>query len=273
MTPLEMALDLHARGCSVIPVPRPDAGAGFDGKVPAIAWAPYQTTRATEADLRAWFAIPQNLAIVTGAVSDLVVVDADSPAACRWMTAHLPWTPWQVKTARGFHAYYRHPGVRTPNAAKIPCGAGVALDVRGDHGYVIGPPSIHASGQVYARAGNWDAPPDRVPRFWPGWLPRRRPTPPTVPPRPPGASAPADVRDRARKYLAAIPVPIIGSGSDVAVLSAACRLVRGFDLPAGDAEDLLWQWAGGRPCWDRAWIAAKVRHALRYGAEPIGGLR
>jgi hypothetical protein len=271
-TTLDVALDLYARGFSVIPVPRPDPAAGFDGKVPRLAWTPYQTTRADEAQIRAWFSTPQNLAIVTGAISGIVVVDADSPAACKWMTRHLPWTPWQVRTSRGFHAYYRDPGDPVGNRAKIPCAHGVALDVRGDGGYVIGPGSLHASGHVYTWAGDWTQPIDQVPRFWRGWFPRR---PAQPAPAPAGRHVPSrgHVLDRARKYLAAIPIPIIGAGSDVATLSAACRLVRGFDLSPTEAEDLLWQWAGHRPGWDRAWVAAKVRHALRYGSEPIGGLR
>ncbi len=84
---------------------------------------------------------------------------------------------------------------------------------------------------------------------------------------------PSDVIQRARRYLAAIPLPEIGAGSDSATLSAACRLVRGFGLPSEDAEALLWEWAGGRPGWTREWIALKVAHAERYGTEPLGALR
>jgi hypothetical protein len=81
------------------------------------------------------------------------------------------------------------------------------------------------------------------------------------------------VIDRARAYLAAIPRPEIGHGSDAATLNAACRLVRGFALAPADAEGLLWEWAGGRAGWTREWIAEKVGHAVRYGTEPIGALQ
>ena len=77
-------------------------------------------------------------------------------------------------------------------------------------------------------------PRDQVPRFWPGWLQRPDRHPPSGPP----ASAPrptGDLLDRARRYLAAIPLPVIGAGSDTATLSAACRLVRGFALSAPEA--------------------------------------
>src|SRR4051812_42684252 len=111
---LTRALDFWRRGLSVIPVPRPrpnvlHAQAG-DGKVPAIPWRHFQFRLPTEQEIRAWFgAEPMNLAVVTGAISGVVVVDADSNEAVRWATKHLPYTPWQTQTARGFHLFYRHP--------------------------------------------------------------------------------------------------------------------------------------------------------------------
>jgi hypothetical protein len=160
-----------------------------------------------------------------------------------------------------------------PNRARLTTteDGSLKIDVRGDGGYVIAPGSTHASGVVYREAGQWDDPPDRIPPFCPEWLATTTtdavPARPTLPARPTGA-----VIDRARAYLAAIPRPTIGEGSDVAVLSAACRLVRGFALAPSDAEGLLWDWCGNRPGWTRAWVARKVDHAQRYGTEPIGGL-
>jgi hypothetical protein len=271
MTMLAIARQLLALRLSVIPVPRAD-GRRFDGKVPAIAWREFQSRWPTDDELVAWFAgAPMNLAIVTGAVSDLVGIDADSEEARRWCARRLPYTPWQTKTPRGFHLFYRHPGILVRNRARIETGAGkLALDCRGDGGYVIAAGSLHASGAPYTFAGDWSQPRERVPRFWPGWLARPKPQVSTGAnlSRPTG-----DVIARARKYLAAIPRPEIGQGSDVATLSAACRLVRGFGLAPNDAEALLWEWAGGRPGWTRDWIVRKVEHAERYGSEPIGALR
>ncbi|MCC7045029.1 MAG: bifunctional DNA primase/polymerase [Acidobacteria bacterium] len=266
---LDQALALWRRGLSVIPVPRPDGR--HDGKVPTIRWAEYQTRQPTEDEIRDWFRVPQNLAIITGAISNLVVVDADSRVALRWAVRHLPYTPWQVRTSRGFHLYFRHPGVPIRNRAKLDTRDGrIAVDVRGDGGYVIGPGSVHASGAVYMEAGDWTR--EDVPRSWPGLLQR-----PERPTRPTSVYSPVwrptgDVVERARKYLAAIPRPEIGQGSDEATLYAACRLVRGFNLSEADAAALLWQWAGGRPGWTHEWVAQKVQHAVRYGTESIGGL-
>lgn len=277
MTPvLAMARQLAALGLSVIPIPRPRPGVPVgkpgDGKVPAIVWGPYQRRRATDEELVTWFdGEPMNLAVVTGAISGVVVIDADDPAALRWCTRHLTYTPWQTKTTRGYHLWYRYPCVHVGNRARLETRDGrLAIDVRGDGGYVIAPGSVHASGGEYCQTGNWCVPRGRVPVFWAGWL-RRPPRPPADPPHPPRPTG--ELVERARRYLAAIPPPVIGQGSDEAVFNAACRLVRGFGLPKHDAAGLLWDWAGNRSGWTFAWVAQKAAHAERYGTEPMGALR
>jgi hypothetical protein len=274
--PLDIALRLAALEMSVFPIPPPRPGVPENqvggGKVPEIAWSEYQRRRATEDELVAWFGgEPMNLAVVTGAISGVVVIDADDPRALRWCTAHLRYTPWQTRTGRGYHLWYRYPSAPVGNRARLNTRDGkLAIDVRGDGGYVIAPGSVHASGAAYEWAGDWTVPRDQVPVFWVGWI-ARPPRPPT--PRPPAVPPSGVLVERARRYLAAIPPPVIGAGSDTAIFSIACRLVRGFALSPTDAEALLWAWAGGRPGWTRAWIAAKVAHADRYGTEPIGGRR
>src|SRR5438132_97233 len=99
---LAMAHQLLERGLSVIPVPQPRPGVPVgepgDGKVPAISWREYQTRLPTKEEVTRWFNSPMNIAVITGAVSDVVVIDADDPNALRWCTAHLPYTPWQTQT-------------------------------------------------------------------------------------------------------------------------------------------------------------------------------
>ena len=156
------------------------------------------------------------------------------------------------------------------NRAHLQTGHGrLAIDVRGDGGYVVAPGSLHASGVAYRDAGDWTVPRARLPRFSPAWL--ERPPVSRRSARPQRCTG--ELLDRARRYLEAIPRPEIGAGSDHATFYAACRLVRGFGLRAADAEALLWDWAGGRPGWTPDWIATKVAHAERYGTEPMGALR
>ena len=93
---IEPALALWSRGLSIIPVPRPD-GHGHNGKVPVIAWRQYQARRPTEREIHAWFGeCASNIAIITGEVSGVVVIDVDSRPAMEWAAIRLPYTPWQV---------------------------------------------------------------------------------------------------------------------------------------------------------------------------------
>ncbi len=124
--PLDCALRFYRLGMSVIPIPRPQpgvpAGQPGDGKTPTISWKKYQAKRASEAEIHEWFATDQNVAIVTGAISGVVVVDADSREAIAWVTSRLHYTPWQTRTSRGYHLFYDHPQVSVGNRTKIQTG-------------------------------------------------------------------------------------------------------------------------------------------------------
>ena len=87
-----------------------------------------------------------NIGVVTGVVSEVVVVDVDSDGARPLVERTCGW-PRTVtaRTAKGWHLWFRYPGT-TRNGVRR---AGAALDVRGDGGYVVVPPSMHPSGTAY----------------------------------------------------------------------------------------------------------------------------
>lgn len=132
----DFAVRYAERGYSVIPlVP--------NSKLPAIAWKPYQSQRPCEADLRNWFSHDElNIGIVTGRISSLVVIDADTAEEAAWCRATFPPTPLVVSTGRGgSHFYYQHPkDSAIGNRARV---FERAIDVRGDGGFVCAPPSVH----------------------------------------------------------------------------------------------------------------------------------
>jgi hypothetical protein len=270
-TPLLMSARHFAKlyHFSIIPVDR-------TSKQPAARWKRYQQRPSTQQEWCGWFSsqYPFNLGIVTGAISGIVVVDVDSDAGRRYVAEHLPLTPMRVTTGGGGeHHYYRHPGGVVSNKVRLlgDAGARVAVDVRADGGYVIGPGSLHPrTGRYYRESEPWPDSLERVPVFDSAWLAvSMRKLPPSCPP--PSTSLP--LVERARRYLAATPRPEIGCGSDGATFQMAAALVRGFALSTHETTELLWGWCGNRSGWTYKWVARKVQHAERYGTEPIGGRR
>jgi hypothetical protein len=124
-------------------------------KRPLIKWQLYQQRQATEAEIEEWFRRwPQaNVGIVTGVVSGLVVLDIDpghggDESLAVWEREHgpLPHTITAATGGGGHHHYFRHPGGLIHNRAGLAAG----IDLRGDGGCVVAPPSIHSSGNPYS---------------------------------------------------------------------------------------------------------------------------
>src|SRR5438552_5467846 len=179
---LSAALDYCKRAWSVIPLEP-------QGKRPSVKGERYQSERPTSADARQWWRKEPNanVGIVTGRINKLVVLDVD-PAKGGNQTltdleqehGALPKTVSVRTGGGGQHFYFQHAGVPIPNCAgKL----GPGLDVRGEGGYVVAPPSIHLSGKPY----EWGATAfgDADPAPLPLWLlarlsdPERRRTPAT----------------------------------------------------------------------------------------------
>jgi putative DNA primase/helicase len=94
-----------------------------------------------------------NIGVATGAISNLVVVDVDlkhdGPANLADLEATyepLPETVEVVTGSGGRHVLFAHPGGIIHNSVST---IGAGLDIRGDGGYIVAPPSLHASGRRY----------------------------------------------------------------------------------------------------------------------------
>ncbi|MDP6708345.1 MAG: bifunctional DNA primase/polymerase [Alphaproteobacteria bacterium] len=161
---LDAALDYARRGWSVVAlVPR--------DKRPLVAWRELQERRAEAPEIEAWFARwpDANVGIVTGAISELVVLDVDPRHGGRESLAALVTEPaetLEVTTGGGgHHYYYRHPGGTVPGRVALRPG----LDVRAEGGLVVAPPSIHPSGGAYSwRTGH--GPDEAALAALPNWL-------------------------------------------------------------------------------------------------------
>ena len=167
LDPGEAALNYLARGWSVIPVLERK-------KRPLVNWQEYQHSRATAAEVRSWFerSPNANVGVVTGAVSGLVVADVDprhdgDESLLRLERQHgsLPRTVEAVSGSGGRHLYFAHPGGHVHNRVALAPG----IDLRGDGGMIVVPPSLHACGVRYAwREGR--APDEVALAPLPAWL-------------------------------------------------------------------------------------------------------
>jgi len=161
------ALDYLARGWSVVV-------AETRGKRPIVRWEEFQRRRPEEHELRAWLTRhpSANVAIVTGTVSGLVVLDIDPrhggiASFAQWEQEHgeLPHTVEVQTGGGGRHLYFAHPGGELRNRVGLAPG----IDLRGDGGVVVAPPSVHPSGGRY----RWlpgHAPDERATAPMPDWL-------------------------------------------------------------------------------------------------------
>ena len=117
---------------SIIPV-------GIDKK-PLINWKEYQIRIATEEELNEWLQkYPKmQIGIVTGKISKITVIDIDSPDID---VSYLPETAIVKTGSGGFHYYYNY-AEGCGNKARIR----EFIDIRGDGGYVVAPPSRNEKG-------------------------------------------------------------------------------------------------------------------------------
>lgn len=127
-----------ARGFSIIPL--------MDGeKLPSQKWGEYQKRRASVEEIWGWcieYGI-FSIAIVTGKVSRLVVIDCDGAEQREFLRAYIPETRQTAvcKTKRGFHYYFRTngEGVKTQRILLDKVKGGIEL--KGEGSYVVAPPS------------------------------------------------------------------------------------------------------------------------------------
>ncbi len=146
-THFKAAIEYLRRGWSVVP-------AGEQAKRPIIRWQRFQHQLPTMEQLERWYKRwPRaNLAVVTGEISGIIVVDIDpehggteSLMALEARHGALPETIESTTGGGGRHLYFAHPGREVRNRAGLAPG----IDLRGDGGCIIVPPSVHPSGKRY----------------------------------------------------------------------------------------------------------------------------
>jgi putative DNA primase/helicase len=194
---LTTALEYGAKQWQVLPVHwvMPDGGCscrnGKDchspGKHPILRSWEHNSSSHTQTITDWWTKYPvANIGIAVG-VSRLVVVDVDGQAGLDSLRAleaeyePLPATLRHRTGAGGFHMLYFDGGYTTPTRASLR----PKLDIRGEGGMIVAPPSLHRSGRRYEVMPGPTAPATMP--FWMRTLIRKTPRfqpRPDLPPRP-----------------------------------------------------------------------------------------
>ena len=244
---LSAALQYAAKGWGVIPLhnfvdgcctcEKPDCGS--PAKHPLTPNGVHAATT-DEETIRRWWAETQgiaNVGIATGAASGLVVVDVDAKsggletlARLKEIHGELPRTPTAGTGGGGRHYYFGYPAGQTiGNRTGIQPG----IDIRANGGYVVAPPSSHASGNAYT----WSVPPDEPLADVPAWLRDLMLGKPfaSTDVKPPQAHATTTlVVQSTMDNLGSHPGAAEGQRNDV-----LCRLVGAHLARGEDAEDVL----------------------------------
>ena len=156
---LHSALDFAKRGLRVVPLHHIKADGNCScqdaacskrkGKHPRrTKWQKRATTDADRIQ-RDWKTWPEaNLGIATG--QGLIVIDIDGDAGAQQFSGivkgqSIPPTVEVITGSGGRHLYFKYPSELTARNKKLDKN----IDVRGDGGQVVAPPSRHASGQNY----------------------------------------------------------------------------------------------------------------------------
>lgn len=146
---LDWALLYASQGLSVIPV---------RGKTPLVLWKEFQERRATEDEIRNWWAqFPDaDVALVTGPISNRFVLDSDGPIGQLNIDTRKIRPTACVRTRRGRQYHFNFPvafSAKTTVAAVFE-----EIDTRGVGGIVLLPPSLCSDGTRYEWIGDMNTP-------------------------------------------------------------------------------------------------------------------
>jgi putative DNA primase/helicase len=233
---------------------------------------------------RWWVGSHSNIAIATGAVSKIVVLDVDprhggdrTLAELEGEHGKLPPT-WRFLTGGGgSHLLFRHPGVYVKSGSDV---LGAGLDLKGDGGKITAPPSLHISGRRYRIDPERHPDSTRLARL-PCWVlemiernqqrRRIRPEPPVRPSRGLSAYGEAALTNAVDRILSA------GQGSQEETLNQEVygigRLAGAGAVPAGLALAALKLAARRMPDYDqgRRWgereLETKVARSFAEGVS------
>jgi len=151
MVTYEDAKKLVDMGLSVIPLKERD-------KEPIVAWKTYQERMPTDDELHTWYDNGKyNIGIVCGGVSkNFITLDFDNKEIIPFVIGDIQnyiGKTYVVQTGRGYHVGFRLPPNIDEKYIKSRNFDNLGINLKGEKGYVVAPPSIHPSGITYQFIG------------------------------------------------------------------------------------------------------------------------
>ncbi|MBE7507977.1 MAG: bifunctional DNA primase/polymerase [Planctomycetia bacterium] len=275
---LPYALEYAARGWPVFPLHEAHNGACTCGKSNCKSIAKHPRTpngvrdaTVDEAKILQWFKQwpTANIGIATGAESGIGVIDIDprhggdaNITALEKTCGPLPATVTVKTGSDGRHGYFQHHGGEIRNARDI--GGARGVDVRGDGGYVVAPPSIHANGNRYEWIGETEKIAE-LPEGWRQLLSGNRPesAKPTASDAPKTGKADDETVRQAVSSMLKMKTPADESDGSNRLYACACRAVE-HDLADDAACKALSAYVAVAPFpkdWSNAEFVQRIRDA------------
>jgi hypothetical protein len=216
------AKEYRDKGLSFIPLKE-------NSKFAAIKWKKYQSRQPTLGEAVNWFAhgTRRNIAIVTGAVSGVVVLDFDTKESASLFWKEVAQTTAINVTRKGLHFLFQHPGEPVRNGVGVRKGT----DIRGDGGIFVAPPSQVDGHQYHWLSGFELGEVKDLPVFNPDWIPKGEMKTARVEPR---------AYDTVRSYVLKIE-SVQGEGGSRGLVRAAAKC-RDAGLTESEATALLLEW-------------------------------
>jgi hypothetical protein len=143
-----------------------------------VKWQEYSERLPTVEEIERWWQQYPNagVGIVTGKVSNLIVLDVDTKKGADANHVYRTYpTDLVVRTGSGgghFYYQYPHQNGRIPNVVGKKDGKPTGYDLRADGGYVVAPPSLHPSGRRYEWLQTGKAPAEATPQLLKFILPK-----------------------------------------------------------------------------------------------------
>lgn len=262
---LQYARYYLSKGLHPIPIEYPRPGDPKSGKKPLVKWEKYQDTPPTDAELVKWFSVGlRNIGILLG--RGKMAVDMDGEGAEELLLeagVEIPFDAPRSRTSAGYHALMSvtaDVGDRVNLLGRTEKDAGGKLlkpliDIRGI-GYLVAPPSVHASGHVY----QWELRPDALP-------PAPAKLLELIAHKPAPASAAAAAASGEFKWVS-VAMQGVGEGQRDSTCARLAGYYLSLQMPADVVRETLYTFADRcTPPFGRADVDKTVKSVLRLEAQ------